>query len=189
MIELYHVKQFINNSNKNFKKYSKFINYVKNKYCNCILQNKNPNDDLIESMLISKVICTNYAINQTFQLKKIIGSRALLEKNGFGKQLDILFCCLFAEGDNKILLQKIARDNINKLFKQNILFTFYDYIMSNFRNNNYYNNQYKLFTLIKKMLFIDKNNYGIEWNNNMNYVMDFSNNYCQFKINNIISKL
>jgi hypothetical protein len=48
-------------------------------------------------------------ISLTHQLRNEVGSFALMRHSGFA-QTDFLQCCKFAEGDSRILLQKMARD-------------------------------------------------------------------------------
>lgn len=186
MKDLYHINYFLNDANNKLEKYTHFIEYVKIKYCKCILENKIPNDELIELILIAKVICTNFALDYTLQLKKIIGSRALLEKNGFGQNLDILYCCLFAEGDNKILQQKITRDQIkltmNNKYK---IIMLVNYVISKLYNDYYYKSHKVLIDLIWQMKDTKKEDYGKKWNENIDKVNLFAKYWSKYKIDTI----
>jgi acyl-CoA oxidase len=55
------------------------------------------------------VRCVEGAIELCFRLKQEVGSYALMAGSGF-EHLDMLQCCKFAEGDSRILMQKMARD-------------------------------------------------------------------------------
>merc|ERR1712146_716410 len=49
------------------------------------------------------------SIDLCFKLKQEVGSFALMGGTGF-EQMDFLQCCKFAEGDSRILMQKMSRD-------------------------------------------------------------------------------
>jgi len=51
------------------------------------------------------------SIDLCFRLKQEVGSFALMDDAGF-KHMDFLQCCKFAEGDSRILMQKMARDRL-----------------------------------------------------------------------------
>ena len=51
------------------------------------------------------------SIDLCWRLKQEVGSYALMGSSGF-KHLDFLNCCKFAEGDSRILMQKMARDRL-----------------------------------------------------------------------------
>jgi hypothetical protein len=53
------------------------------------------------------------AIDLCWKLKQEVGSFALMRGSGF-ENLDYLNCCKFAEGDSRILSQKIARDRLGQ---------------------------------------------------------------------------
>ena len=61
------------------------------------------------------------SIDLCFRLKQELGSFALMDNSGLG-QLDFLQCCKFAEGDSRILMQKLSRDRM-KLYKKGNVFT------------------------------------------------------------------
>ena len=54
------------------------------------------------------------SIDLCFRLKQEVGSFALMDDAGF-KHMDFLQCCKFAEGDSRILMQKLARDTMKRL--------------------------------------------------------------------------
>merc|ERR1712166_282789 len=66
---------------------------------------------LVEAITVAKVKCIETSIRLCFELKQEVGSYALMAGTGFEK-LDYLNCCKFAEGDSRILMQKIARDRL-----------------------------------------------------------------------------
>lgn len=69
------------------------------------------------STIINQVKCVEKSIKSCHQLQQDIGSYALMASTGF-ENIDFLTCCKFAEGDSRILQQKMSRDRM-KLFTQN----------------------------------------------------------------------
>ena len=68
-----------------------------------------PPAPLVEAIAVGKVGCVESAIEMCFRLKQEVGSYALMGDTGF-EHMDFLQCCKFAEGDSRILMQKLARD-------------------------------------------------------------------------------
>jgi len=72
---------------------------------------------LVEAVTVAKVKCIETSIELCFRLKQEVGSYALMGGSGFEK-MDYLNCCKFAEGDSRILMQKIARDRLMAFKKE-----------------------------------------------------------------------
>mmetsp|Transcript_44873 Transcript_44873/g.65956 ORF Transcript_44873/g.65956 Transcript_44873/m.65956 type:complete len:500 (+) Transcript_44873:33-1532(+) len=72
-----------------------------------------PSPKLVEAIATCKVKAVEESIEMCFRLKQEVGSYALIDDAGFGN-MDFLQACKFAEGDSRILMQKMARDR----FKQ-----------------------------------------------------------------------
>jgi len=72
-----------------------------------------PPPALINAIACAKVKCIETAIDLCWKLKQEVGSFALMRGSGF-ENLDYLNCCKFAEGDSRILSQKIARDRLGQ---------------------------------------------------------------------------
>jgi hypothetical protein len=53
------------------------------------------------------------SIEMCFRLKQEVGSFALMDESGHGN-MDFLQACKFAEGDSRILMQKMARDRLKQ---------------------------------------------------------------------------
>ena len=75
-----------------------------------------PSLQLVEAIAAAKVLVVEEAINLSFRLKNEVGSYALMAGTGFD-QTDFLQCCKFAEGDSRILMQKMSRDRM-RLFEK-----------------------------------------------------------------------
>jgi len=66
---------------------------------------------LTEAIACSKIAASEMSIDLCFRLKQDVGSYALMGGTGFNN-MDFLQCCKFAEGDSRILMQKLARDRV-----------------------------------------------------------------------------
>jgi len=85
--------------------------------CECLKTDKLPDVKLVERIAVLKVKAIETAVSLCFKLKQELGSYALMGGSGFEK-MDYLQCCKFAEGDSRILMQKIARDRLMAFSKQ-----------------------------------------------------------------------
>jgi len=88
-----------------------FISEVERRLQDCLRKEQIPPDELVQAIASSKVKSVELAIELCWRLKQEVGSYALMTGCGF-EQLDYLQCCKFAEGDSRILMQKISRDRI-----------------------------------------------------------------------------
>ncbi|KAJ8604309.1 hypothetical protein CTAYLR_002552 [Chrysophaeum taylorii] len=70
-----------------------------------------PSPSLANAIATAKVRAVEAAIDLCWRLKNDVGSYALMADSGF-KHLDFVSCCKFAEGDSRILMQKMARDQM-----------------------------------------------------------------------------
>ena len=78
-----------------------------------------PSAALTQAIAVAKIKAVETAIDLAFRLKQEVGSYALMSGTGFDNT-DFLQCCKFAEGDSRILSQKLARDCFTA-FQQNDL--------------------------------------------------------------------
>jgi len=83
----------------------------------CLRSSTIPDSDTVERVACLKVKAIETAISFCFRLKQELGSYALMGGTGFEK-MDYLQCCKFAEGDSRILMQKIARDRLQTFAKK-----------------------------------------------------------------------
>jgi len=68
-----------------------------------------PPTSLQDAIACAKICASETSIDLCFRLKQDVGSFALMAGKGFG-EMDFLQACKFAEGDSRILMQKLARD-------------------------------------------------------------------------------
>jgi len=71
----------------------------------------------VQAIAVAKIKSVEASIDLCFRLKQEVGSYALMGGTGFDN-MDFLQCCKFAEGDSRILSQKLARDCFGA-FKRN----------------------------------------------------------------------
>lgn len=71
---------------------------------------------LQDAIACAKIAATETCIDLCFRLTQDVGSYALMNETGFG-ETHFLQACKFAEGDSRILMQKMARDRL-KVSKQ-----------------------------------------------------------------------
>jgi len=76
-----------------------------------------PSITLIEAIAVLKVKSVEDSILMCHKLRNEVGSYALMHNSSF-HQTDFLQCCKFAEGDSRILMQKMARDRMKLYHKQ-----------------------------------------------------------------------
>merc|ERR1711939_444783 len=72
---------------------------------------------LTNAIAAAKVVAVEMSIDHCFRLKQEVGSHALMGGTGF-EQMDFLQCCKFAEGDSRILMQKMSRDRVRTFSKK-----------------------------------------------------------------------
>jgi len=78
-----------------------------------------PEPNLVEAISVCKVRNIEVATAMEHRLEQEVGSYALMADSGFIYK-DMLLCCKFAEGDSRILMQKMARDELKKAQKRGL---------------------------------------------------------------------
>ena len=77
----------------------------------CLVARTIPPDTLTRAIAVAKIRAVETSIALCHALKQEVGSYALMWNTGF-ENTDFLQCCKFAEGDSRILMQKMARDRL-----------------------------------------------------------------------------
>lgn len=93
-----------------------FLHKCETELSKVLTSNKMPSVQLVEAIAVAKVIAVEESISLVHRLKNEVGSYALMANTGFD-QADFLQCCKFAEGDSRILMQKMARDRFRAFTK------------------------------------------------------------------------
>uniref|UniRef100_A0A7S2JLK2 Acyl-coenzyme A oxidase n=1 Tax=Zooxanthella nutricula TaxID=1333877 RepID=A0A7S2JLK2_9DINO len=94
----------------------RFVGEVERRLADCLRAERLPPGDLVEAVAAAKVKSVELAIDLCWRLKQEVGSYALMTGCGF-EQMDYLQCCKFAEGDSRILMQKMSRDRLRAFQK------------------------------------------------------------------------
>lgn len=93
-----------------------FLQACEDELCHHLSEGTVPSEELSHVIAIAKVKAVGTAIDLCWRLKQEVGSYALMADSGF-KHTDFLQCCSFAEGDSRILMQKMARDKFRQFSK------------------------------------------------------------------------
>ena len=97
-----------------------FLKLLQTKLHPILIQGGIPSKAIVEGVAAAKVSCIETSIDLCHRLKQEVGSFALVageEGAGF-ERTDYLQCCKFAEGDSRILMQKMARDRVIQFVKE-----------------------------------------------------------------------
>jgi acyl-CoA oxidase len=91
-----------------------FTSAVEEKLAECLRHGKIPDEELVDAISVCKIRCIDVAIQRVHALRMEVGSYALMHDTGF-ELVDMFLCCKFAEGDSRILQQKLMRDRLKKM--------------------------------------------------------------------------
>ena len=90
-----------------------FVGECERRLCECLRNDELPSIELVEAIACAKVKCVEGSIKSCHRLQNEVGSYALMANTGF-ENIDFLTCCKFAEGDSRILMQKMSRDRMKR---------------------------------------------------------------------------
>ena len=119
---LYDMPQVRSVLDESYRAIDKMIDFtagVEARLNECLRAGTIPDADLVEAIGVCKIKCIDVAIQRVHALRLEVGSYALMHDTGF-ELVDMLLTCKFAEGDSRILQQKIARDRLKKLQKNGL---------------------------------------------------------------------
>eukprot|EP00927_Polykrikos_kofoidii_P039800 TRINITY_DN3410_c0_g1_i2.p1 TRINITY_DN3410_c0_g1~~TRINITY_DN3410_c0_g1_i2.p1 ORF type:complete len:498 (-),score=104.87 TRINITY_DN3410_c0_g1_i2:197-1615(-) len=88
-----------------------FVGECEKRLSDIVRKDELPPVGLQEAIACSKIVAVESCVDLCTRLKQDVGSYALMVGTGF-EQMDFLQCCKFAEGDSRILMQKLARDRV-----------------------------------------------------------------------------
>lgn len=86
-----------------------FAATIERELCGVLRGGGIPRVELQQAIAVAKVHCVGSATQLCWRLKQEVGSYGLMGGTGF-ENIDFLLCCAFAEGDGRVLQQKMARD-------------------------------------------------------------------------------
>jgi len=93
------------------QKLETFVGQCEKELSVCLMAGDIPSPKLQDAIACAKILASETCIDLCFRLKQDVGSYALMGDTGF-EQMDFLQACKFAEGDSRILMQKLARDRV-----------------------------------------------------------------------------
>mmetsp|Transcript_3684 Transcript_3684/g.3834 ORF Transcript_3684/g.3834 Transcript_3684/m.3834 type:complete len:477 (-) Transcript_3684:40-1470(-) len=96
-----------------------FLDKCEFELCENLKNNTLPSLLLVEAIAAAKVKAVEESIDLVHRLKNEVGSYALMADSGFN-QSDFLTCCKFAEGDSRVLMQKMSRDRYKLFLKSDV---------------------------------------------------------------------
>lgn len=115
--DIAHIKALYARADPQFALMDRFLEVCEVRLNECLRAGTIPPLELQEAIAVAKVRGVETSIALCFALKQEVGSYALMEGAGF-EQSDFLQCCKFAEGDSRILMQKMARDRMRTAQKE-----------------------------------------------------------------------
>jgi acyl-CoA oxidase len=111
-----HIEALYVEAEKTLSHLEQYTRAVEAELSKCLVQSSIPPASLVQAIAVGKISAVEHSIALSFRLKQEVGSYALMGGTGFD-DLDFLQCCKFAEGDSRILMQKLARDQV-RVFSQ-----------------------------------------------------------------------
>jgi len=112
-----HIRSLYDQAQQEASDLDAFVGECERQLCECLRTDQLPSMDLVEAIACAKVHCVEGSIRACHQLQQDVGSYALMAGTGF-ENIDFLTCCKFAEGDSRILQQKMSRDRMKRFQKQ-----------------------------------------------------------------------
>jgi acyl-CoA oxidase len=114
--QLPHLERLFREADNELTQLETFSSSVEARLCACLRTGAIPDDNLVEAISVAKIRNIAVATDMQHRLEQEVGSYALMADSGFIYK-DMLLCCKFAEGDSRILLQKVARDELRRVQK------------------------------------------------------------------------
>ena len=92
-----------------FARMESFADACETELCAALASDTPPGAATTRAIAVAKIRAVEMCVELCHRLKQEVGSYALMADTGF-EHADFLQCCKFAEGDSRILSQKLARD-------------------------------------------------------------------------------
>jgi len=109
--EVPHIAAIFREGEEKLDTLSRYAAAVETRLCEVLRTRAIPDLDLVEAIAVAKIQCVQTPITLLNKLVREVGSYALSYDSGFGN-IQWLLMCQFAEGDTRILMQKLARDSM-----------------------------------------------------------------------------
>jgi acyl-CoA oxidase len=117
LANLPHLAELFSRADQQLTQLEVFTACVEARLALCLRTGLIPDADLVEAIAVCKVRNVDIASALEHTLEHEVGSYALMANSGFIYK-DMLLCCKFAEGDSRILKQKMARDELKRVQKR-----------------------------------------------------------------------
>lgn len=112
------LKALYEEADKRLTEINAFVVFCKKQLIKVLKVRGTPSLELQTAIAVCKIRAVEIAIELTFRLKQEVGSYALMSTARFANS-DFLQCCKFAEGDSRILSQKLSRDVFSAYLREN----------------------------------------------------------------------
>jgi len=143
-----HLKHIFDEAHERLARAETFTASVEARLCTHLRRGTIPDDNLVEALAVAKIRDVGIAQETMDHLEQEVGSYALMSSSGFIYK-DMLLCCRFAEGDSRVLLLKIARDELKRVRKAGWFRLLWQLI---FERNTYKRTRaYKAFELVRAL--------------------------------------
>mmetsp|Transcript_40073 Transcript_40073/g.67199 ORF Transcript_40073/g.67199 Transcript_40073/m.67199 type:complete len:482 (+) Transcript_40073:132-1577(+) len=113
LAEVPQLKQLLQENDRNQREMDVFVSECEAQLCVCLRADVLPSVTLCDAIAVAKAKAVEDSIQFVNRLSNEVGSYALMAGSGFDKR-DFLIGCKFAEGDTRVLMQKIARDRMRQ---------------------------------------------------------------------------
>ena len=110
------LRAVLDESYKELDEMMAFTAGVEDRLNRCLREGTIPDADLVDAIAVCKIRCIDVAVQRVHKLRLEVGSYALMHGTGY-ELVDMFLCCKFAEGDSRILQQKLARDRLKAVAK------------------------------------------------------------------------
>mmetsp|Transcript_20256 Transcript_20256/g.30905 ORF Transcript_20256/g.30905 Transcript_20256/m.30905 type:complete len:552 (-) Transcript_20256:256-1911(-) len=107
------LRSLFNDAEKKAVRLEAFVDVLERRLDPLLVASLPVDADLAHCISVAKVKAVETAIELCWRLKQDLGSYALMDDAGF-RHADFLICCKFAEGDSRILMQKMAKDRLKR---------------------------------------------------------------------------
>ena len=116
LASLPHIRAIFMSCEKDLDKQDKFCSSVQSSLKPFLMQDTLVPSSLAESISVAKIRGVHVALRCCRLLQEELGSQALMAGDGHCgfMHADIILCAKFAEGDNRMLMQKLARDHLKQ---------------------------------------------------------------------------
>ena len=98
--------------------YNFFLNYVQDRYQN---QTEKDHDEIVRLACITKPLISWHAENTATVCRERCGGQGFLAANRFGEAISGAHAGITAEGDNKVMQQKVAKELLSFVEKNDVI--------------------------------------------------------------------